>query len=159
MLLLVLCSLEEQGCNLLKAFLLGLGGKIGVLVAGLGLAGEGSLEVLLGLGSLVGVAGEKLKIIAALVAYRANRGLAVLNLKNLSANLALIESHQITPLAAGLGFTYAGSCPSRASLSPEAPGAHVEQETAKRDSGKPSVAARYAPAHSENYYMGCCRSC
>ena len=50
--LLLLCgSLLKDGCNLLIAVLLGLAGKVGVLVACLRLAGKGYLQVLLGLGS------------------------------------------------------------------------------------------------------------
>ena len=41
-LLLVISGLQEQGCDLLVAFLLGLGCKISVLVPGLGFTGEGS---------------------------------------------------------------------------------------------------------------------
>ena len=47
-LLLLIGRLLEEGGDLLVAFLLGHGGEIGVLVAGLGLAGKGVLEVLLG---------------------------------------------------------------------------------------------------------------
>ena len=54
-LLLVLGCLQEEGGNLLKAFLLGLRGEVGVLVAGLALASEGGVQVLLGLGASVGV--------------------------------------------------------------------------------------------------------
>ena len=45
MFLLVINSFEEQRRDLLVAFLLGLGCKIGVLVARLGLTGKGSQQV------------------------------------------------------------------------------------------------------------------
>ena len=57
-LLLVLGGLEEERRDLLEALLLGLGGEIGVFVPGLGLAREGGLQVLLGLGSGVGIVGH-----------------------------------------------------------------------------------------------------
>ena len=46
MLFLVVGGFEEEGCDLLKALLLGLRGEIGILVSGLGLAREGGLQVL-----------------------------------------------------------------------------------------------------------------
>ena len=49
MFLLVVCRLQKQGCDLLKALLLGLGSKIGILVPSLGLARESGLQILLGL--------------------------------------------------------------------------------------------------------------
>ena len=49
--LFVLGSLQEQGSDLLEACLLGNGGKVGVLVAGLGLTGEGLPQILLSLGT------------------------------------------------------------------------------------------------------------
>ena len=52
-LLLVVGGFQKQGGDLLKAVLFGLGSEIGVLVSGLGLAGEGGSQVLLGLGSSV----------------------------------------------------------------------------------------------------------
>ena len=55
---LVVGGLQEKGCDLLKALLLGLGRKLGVLVSGLGLAGEGGLQVLLGLGPGITIAGH-----------------------------------------------------------------------------------------------------
>ena len=50
-LLLVSSRLLEEGGNLDEAVLLGLGSVVSVFVAGLGLAGEGLLEVLLGFGA------------------------------------------------------------------------------------------------------------
>ena len=46
-------SLQEQGRDLLIAFLLGLGCKIGVLVAGFGFAGEGGPKIFFGLGACI----------------------------------------------------------------------------------------------------------
>ena len=51
--LLVVSGFEEQRRDLLVAFLLGLGCKIGVLIACLGLTGKGSHQVFLGLGPCV----------------------------------------------------------------------------------------------------------
>ena len=51
--LFVFGGFQEQRRNLLVALLLGLGGEVGVLVAGLGLAGKGSHQVFFGLGSCV----------------------------------------------------------------------------------------------------------
>lgn len=51
--LLIISGFEEQCRDLLKAFLLGLGCKIGVLVACLGLTGKGSHQVFFGLSSCV----------------------------------------------------------------------------------------------------------
>ena len=51
--LLIISGFEEQCRDLLKAFLLGLGCKIGVLVACLGLTGKGSHQVFFGLGTCV----------------------------------------------------------------------------------------------------------
>ena len=56
MFLLVVSRLQEEGCDLLKAFLLGLGGEVCVLVASLGFAGESGFQVFLSLGSFVLVA-------------------------------------------------------------------------------------------------------
>ena len=53
MFLLVVSSFEEQRRDLLVAFLLGLGGKIGVLVACLGLTGKGGHQVFFGLSPCV----------------------------------------------------------------------------------------------------------
>ena len=53
MLLLVIRRFEEQRGDLLKAILLGLGGKIGVLVARLGLACKGLQQILFSLGTLI----------------------------------------------------------------------------------------------------------
>ena len=52
-LFLVVSGLQEEGCDLLEAFLLGLGGKVGVLVPGLGLTGKSRLQILLRLGTCV----------------------------------------------------------------------------------------------------------
>ena len=51
--LLIISGFEEQRRDLLVAFLLGLGCKIGVLVACLGLTGKGSHQVFFGLSSCV----------------------------------------------------------------------------------------------------------
>ena len=51
--LLVVSGFKEQRRDLLVAFLLGLGCKIGVLVACLGLTGKGSHQVFFGLGTCV----------------------------------------------------------------------------------------------------------
>ena len=51
--LLVVSGFEEQRRDLLVAFLLGLGGKIGVLVACLGLTGKGGHQVFFGLSTCV----------------------------------------------------------------------------------------------------------
>jgi len=51
--LLIISGFEEQCRDLLVAFLLGLGCKIGVLVARLGLTGKGSHQVFFGLSSCV----------------------------------------------------------------------------------------------------------
>ena len=85
-----------------------------------------------GLGSLVRVAGEELKLVALYVADRALRGLAVLYLKNLAAYLALVKSHRLTPFVAGRGVLRqrADALPEPPHF-PEAPGAHAEQETLK----------------------------
>ena len=53
MLFLVVCRLQEQGCDLLIARLLCDGSKIRILVSGLALAGKGFPEVLLGFGSCI----------------------------------------------------------------------------------------------------------
>ena len=49
--LLILCGLHEKRGDLLIAFVPGHGGEVGVLVPGLGLAGKGGLQILLGLGA------------------------------------------------------------------------------------------------------------
>ncbi len=51
MLFLIVGGFQKEGGDLLKAFLFGLGGKIGIFVAGLGLPGKGSLQILFSLGS------------------------------------------------------------------------------------------------------------
>ena len=52
MLFLVFCGLEENGCDLLIAFLLSYGCEIGVLVSCLGLACESGHKILFSLGAL-----------------------------------------------------------------------------------------------------------
>ena len=47
----VVCGFQKQGGDLFEAFLLGLGGEIGVLVPSLGFSGESGLQILLGLRS------------------------------------------------------------------------------------------------------------
>ena len=56
-LLLILCGLQEEGCDLLIAGLLGYGCEVGVLISGLGLACKGLPQVLLGFRACEGVLG------------------------------------------------------------------------------------------------------
>ena len=73
-LLFVLGGLQEESGNLFKAFLLGLRGEVGVLVACLALASESSVQVLLGLCAGVGISRFRLlnrhKFVLALLAAR-----------------------------------------------------------------------------------------
>ena len=93
--LLVVGGLQEQGSDLLIAFLLGLGGKVGVLVAGLRLAGESGLQILLGLGTCVGIGFGFLhlhKLVSGLLAQGALLG-SRLALVNITADGALPFCH------------------------------------------------------------------
>ena len=49
----ILCGLEKQRRDLLIAVLLGFGGKVGILVASLGLTGKGSHQIFFGLSTCV----------------------------------------------------------------------------------------------------------
>ena len=55
MFLFILSCFQEKGCNLLVAFLLGLGRKIGIFVSGLGLTGKSGFQILLGLCACIGI--------------------------------------------------------------------------------------------------------
>ena len=60
MFLFVFGSLQEQGCDLLEAFLLSLGCKIGILVSGLGFAGKSGFQVFLGLSACIFVSHKRI---------------------------------------------------------------------------------------------------
>jgi len=49
----ILCGLEKQRRDLLIAFLLGFGGKVGILVASLGLTGKGRHQAFFGLSTCI----------------------------------------------------------------------------------------------------------
>lgn len=100
MLLLVLSGFEEEGSDLLIAFLLGNRSEVGVLVACTGLAGKCSFQILLGLGaSVLGCAGcllDRLKCRSRLLADRAGEISGQrLALVDVTANFALSLFHNM----------------------------------------------------------------
>ena len=97
-LLFVVRGFQEQRGDLLKAFLFGLGGEVGILVPGLGLAGKGGFQVLFGLGSGIGILLRRFRFHlyefgSRLFAYRAGEALGQGTFVNITADRAFPGFH------------------------------------------------------------------